>query len=73
MKIVALFFTGLLLLASPALAQEENACADACPSGQKIVSFADGDDVSCRCVDEGSGMDETVPNESVGNPGESDA
>ena len=47
-----------------ALAEDEMSCSDACPDGKRLVSYADGNNTTCVCVDEAS-MDETVPDPSV--------
>ncbi len=67
---------GALLLGSlitqSALADEGDQCENDCPSNQKKVGFADGTKATCICVEESSGMDETVPDYSVQGPGPSD-
>jgi len=63
-----------LLLSSVALAEGggDNACSDACPSGQVRVGFADGGNANCVCMPEGSGMQDALV-EPGGEPQDGDS
>ena len=43
-------------------AEDSVDCSSSCPDGKKLVSFLDGNSISCSCVDTAT-MDETVPQE----------
>lgn len=48
---------GILICATPAAAED---CATvSCPTGQTVVSFGDGNNVQCACVEAGTGMEPT--------------
>lgn len=65
-KITLAILTGLLLLVSPAYADEEEpttpedpSCQASCPEGQTKVSFADGLRVACVCSEAATEMQPT--------------
>jgi hypothetical protein len=47
------------------IAAAEVSCNEECPSGQSLVSFVDGERVSCKCL-ESAVMEPTVPDENQG-------
>lgn len=66
-KILAL--SGLVILAISGLpgtahATDAVACDSTCDSGQKLISYADGNTVTCACVAEAQ-MDPTIPDPAV--------
>lgn len=71
MKAYSVLMLFVLVISGSALADSVS-CDAQCDTGDKMVSFGDGDAIACACVPEGQGMDETVPNESAESPGESD-
>ena len=66
MKSHSLFFLVLSLLSVPAIATAEDAvsCDAACDSGFRLISYADGNSVTCACVAEAQ-MEPTVPDPNV--------
>ena len=54
----------IIVITSGAAFAETADCTGSCPSGQVMVSFADGNNVSCVCKPEAA-MDETVGNPDV--------
>ncbi len=61
MKLLVLF---VVLVPQICLADSEVACDEGCPSGQTLISYADGNNTSCTCANEAT-MDATVPNPDV--------
>ena len=59
MLLAALF---LVCSATSAIAEETVDCSGSCDSGKKMVSYSDGNTITCSCVQEAA-MDETVPQE----------
>lgn len=55
MKRALVLFLGALFLASSAFAIE---CSEACPEGQKRVTYGDGNTATCVCMAEGAGMED---------------
>mgnify|MGYP003595359596 CR=1 FL=1 len=51
----ALLFA-LILLVPGVSAYGDASCEKQCPEGQVLITFADGNNLSCTCVDAGSGM-----------------
>ena len=47
-----------LFVSSSAMADEDS-CSQSCPSGQVLVSFADGNNATCLCQDIGATMSDT--------------
>jgi hypothetical protein len=62
---------GILLV--PVSVFASDSCETDCPSGQVRVSYADGNSVTCACVEESSGMHATEPQDFIGDPVEGDA
>ena len=58
-RIIVLTFA---LLAFPALCFADEEAPQDCSSGQKLVSFADGNNVTSACIEEGSEMAPTEEN-----------
>ena len=58
---VAIFLSAILGLVSAAscLAADAVDCSGSCPDGKKLVSYSDGNTITCSCVDAAT-MDETV-------------
>lgn len=54
----------VMVFESPLLAESEVACDSACPSGEVMTSYADGNNVTCICVEQAA-MEPTVPDPSV--------
>ena len=69
MKPAPMALLSILLAATPCLAHEEVSCDGSCPSGNRLISFLDGDNTHCMCVEEAV-MDPTVPNASYGDDDE---
>jgi hypothetical protein len=67
-----LMMISMLLISSACYGAEEADCSAGCPDGQKMISFADGDNPSCACVEDGAQMDDTIVDESTQSPGDSD-
>lgn len=59
-------FVLVIMVLVPALciAEETVECSAECPAGKVMVSYTDGDTVTCVCYEQGT-MDETVPTETV--------
>jgi len=70
----ALTFLSLVLLlgSTNAFASGEESCSQTCPSGQVLVSFADGNSANCLCQEQGSAMVETPADEINCNDPEDD-
>lgn len=62
---VASLVPALFFALSHAFAQQEDPCDQECPTGQKIISHADGDHMSCYCGSESGGMVVTAPDPDV--------
>lgn len=63
------FFSGTIVLTFATLpktvfAEDSAACDSSCDSGYGLISYADGNSVSCACVAEGQ-MEPTVPDPDV--------
>lgn len=54
--LVTLIVSSMLLGVTPVFADGGDPCADDCPSGQVKTSYLDGHQVSCACMEPGSGM-----------------
>lgn len=62
---------GSMLLGVTSVYAEGDPCVDECPSGQVRTSYLDGQQVSCACLDQGSGMSDDS-NTLFGGEGEQD-
>lgn len=62
-KILITLFCSILCTSS-AFADSSVACDSACPEGKSMTSFADGNTVTCMCVDAAE-MDPTVADPNV--------
>ena len=60
---MCLIIVSFLLTPLAAVAQNVD-CSSSCPDGQSLVSFADGDNVTCVCQP-AANMDATVANPDV--------
>lgn len=49
---------------APVHAEDQIECSSVCESGERMVSYADGNNVTCSCVPDAT-MDETVADPSV--------
>lgn len=56
--------TASLMAIKPASATDAVACDTTCESGNRLISYADGNSVTCACVAE-SQMEPTVPDPEV--------
>ncbi len=72
MRIALLLVTSMFLVASSAFASGGESCSQTCPSGQVLVSFADGNNATCMCQDIGATMTDTVVTEINCNDPEDD-
>lgn len=59
MRLLLSMLAVTLLFSSSALA-EGDSCNQSCPSGQVLVSFADGNNATCLCQDIGATMSDTA-------------
>ncbi len=59
----------LALTFSTAYADDADPCSKQCDAGERLVSFTDGNYVTCSCT-LASQMDPTVPDPEVGGTGE---
>lgn len=59
-----LFACSLFILPHAAMAEDAVSCDTACDSGYRLISYADGNSVTCACVAEGQ-MEPTVPDPNV--------
>lgn len=62
--ILVSIIVAIFALPMPTYANESVDCNAECPEGTTLVSYLDGDTVSCQCA-QSAQMDETVPDESV--------
>ncbi len=54
LQILSVIFLAMLCTASIAMADAQ--CPESCPEGQVLVTFGDGNNLSCTCVPQGEGM-----------------
>ena len=48
----------ILLLVGTVVAEEEDSCATPCPEGKEQVTFGDGNNARCTCVDPRTEMED---------------
>ncbi|MCO6431661.1 MAG: hypothetical protein J5J00_12435 [Deltaproteobacteria bacterium] len=63
-KKAILLFSLCILFPSATWADSEVACDSSCPAGKVMTSYADGNSVTCMCVDDAQ-MEPTVPDPNV--------
>mgnify|MGYP000603708206 CR=1 FL=1 len=63
MRVVMYALLASLVFASSALAEGQDSCSQSCPSGQVLVSFADGNNATCVCQEIGAAMEDSPVSE----------